>query len=75
MCLLRPCGPGATVGWEGHQSFFHVFRSYVLRFLPAALRAGASVHDVRLAVVMAPSCVGWADSLALLIAVLILEGA
>ena len=63
-------------GWVGGApKFFHVIRSYVLRFLPAALRAGASVHDVRLAVVMAPSCAGWADSLALLIAVLILEGA
>ena len=56
-------------------NIFHVFRSYVLRFLPAALKAGASVHGVRLAVVMAPSCAGWADSLALLIVVLILEGA
>ena len=44
-------------------------------FLPAALRAGASAHGVRLAFVMAPSCAGWAESLALLIVVLILEGA
>ena len=46
--------------------FFHVFRSYVLRFLPAALKAGASVHGVRRAFVMAASCAGWAESLALL---------
>ena len=73
-CRLRPCGPGATVGWEGHHNFSCV--SFLCAsFLPAALRAGASAHGVRLAFVMAPSCAGWADSLALLIVVLILEGA
>ena len=31
----------------------------MLMWLQAALKACASVHDVRLAVVMAPSCTGW----------------